>query len=114
MLAGNQKKEAHQSDIREVGYYLKEDEETQGLYYLIRREQNHYDENPEEGGKESILLENVMDLRFEFKRSRSWTAKWDASRNKRMPTGVRTTIKLKNYRGSEVSFIFISFVNQEK
>lgn len=118
-ISGDHKKETHRSDIKEVGYYLKEDTEVQDekgrrLYYLIKREQNHYDEEPEEGGSTSILLENVLDVKFEFHLRNDWTGEWDSRKYKKIPGGVKTTLKIKNYRGMDEEFVFISHINLKK
>jgi prepilin-type N-terminal cleavage/methylation domain-containing protein len=65
-ISGRLNKESPHSDTNEVGYYLKEDNEHPGLFFLIRREQLLYDDEPNSGGTESILLVNVVNLKFEY------------------------------------------------
>ena len=108
------KVEYHLSDIHEVGYFLEEDKEVPGLFLLMRREENHYDDDPEAGGEKSIVLENVVDLQFEFKRRRNWTNKWDSREHNKFPKSVKTTLKVRNYRGNEEEFVFISYINLKK
>jgi type II secretion system protein J len=111
LLTIDPKKETHRSDVREVGYFLREDKDVQNLYHLVRREENHYDNMPEEGGRESILLENVVDIKFEFSLRNDWTDKWDSRKYNRFPRAVRVTLKAKNYRGTDEEFTFITYLN---
>ncbi|HOO70945.1 MAG TPA: type II secretion system protein GspJ [Spirochaetota bacterium] len=87
----------HRSDVHEVGYYLKEDAEYPGVFFLIIREENHYDDDPENGGTESILLENVISLQFQFKAGNDWDDTWDSREKSRFPELIKTTIKLKKF-----------------
>ncbi len=111
LLTIDTKKETHRSDVREVGYSLREDKDVQNLFHLVRREENHYDNMPEEGGRESILLENVVDIRFEFSQRNTWIDKWDSRKYNRFPRAIRVTLKAKNYRGIDEEFTFISYLN---
>lgn len=111
LLTIDARRESHKSDIREVGYLLREDKEVQNLYHLVRREELHYDSEPEEGGKESILLENVVDIRFEFRLRNDWTDKWDSRKYNRFPSAIRVILKAKNYRGNEEEFSFVTYLN---
>ncbi len=108
-ISGNMNRNNPSSDINEIGYYLKQDPETHELYYLIRREQLHYDDEPEEGGIENIMLENIVSIKFEFKKGNDWTDKWDSRQTKKIPKAVKTTIVAKSYNGkTEEKIIFIS------
>ena len=99
------------SDIYEVGYYLKDDIKYPGLFFLIRREQLHYDKDTETGGKENVLLKNVTSLSFEFKVNNSWVIKWDSRENDIFPQEVRITLKAKNFSGKEETFQMYSILN---
>ena len=108
-ISGNLKKNNPSSDVNEIGYYLKEDTEVQGVYFLVRREQMHYDDEPTEGGIENKILENIISLKFEFKKGNDWTTKWDSRQTKKIPKAVKTTIVARNYNSKkEERFIFIS------
>lgn len=111
MLAVNPKKSKPQSDVREVGYYLVRDNEIQGVYHLMRREDVAYDDDPLAGGISSMLLRNVADIRFEFWLRNDWVNKWDSRNDKKFPQAVRTTLKVKNYRGTVEEFIVVSYIN---
>ncbi|HNR87547.1 MAG TPA: type II secretion system protein GspJ [Spirochaetota bacterium] len=107
------KKEFRTSDVHEVGYSLRKDRDSDNLYQLVRREDVHYDDDPETGGRESVLLENVVDIRFEFLLLNNWTPSWDSRKYKKFPRAVKTILKLKNYRGNDEEFVFISYVLME-
>jgi len=110
-VKGSIKKPVHVSDVNEIGYYLKEDPQIHELFYLMRREQPHYDDDPESGGSESKILENVMGLKIEFKMRNDWTDTWDSRETKRFPEIIRTKIRVKTYTGKEEEFIFLSRVD---
>lgn len=113
-MLGDPRKEYPFSDIREVSYYLKRDSDQSGItvkYRLMRREDRSYDEDPEAGGRTSILLNDVKDIRFEFKVRNDWTDSWDSKSNNKFPTAVKTTLVVQNYKGKEESFIFITRIN---
>jgi len=111
-ISGSMIKDSPYSDINEVGYYLKEDTQHSGLFLLIRREQLLYDDEPDQGGRESILLENVVNLKFEYNNWKSWDVRWDTRANKRIVRAVRTTLLVKNYQNKEEKFIFTTFIDK--
>ena len=114
LMSVNVNRELHRSDIHEVGYFLKRDPATQDLYYLMRREDSHYDDDPLHGGTESVLLENVKDIKFEFSLLNNWTDKWDSRQFNKFPRAVKTTITMKNYRGNEEQMVIVSFIELVK
>lgn len=113
ILSGAVTEETHKADIREISYYLKEDPLIPDLYFLIRREAYTYDDKPEEGGHESILLENVTDIKFEFteKKINNWDSAWDLEKKNRFPKAVKITLTVKDYRKQEETFTVISCLN---
>ncbi len=110
-ILGSIKEPYPYSDINEVSYYLREDPKIPDLFLLYRREERHYDGEPTSGGTESIMLENVTGLRFEFKLRNDWTTRWDSRENKRFPKIVKTILKVKNYTGKEEEFVLMSYVD---
>lgn len=116
MVSGSITDPVHASDIKEVSYYLKEDPNFPGVYFLMRREANMYDDKQEEGGHSSILLENVADIRFEFgvMTTSNWDSKWDSETKNGYPVAVKTTLTVKNYRGKTETFSFISLIDRER
>lgn len=113
-IMGDPRRECPFSDIREVSYYLKSgprQSDTPDKLRLIRREDRYYDDDPESGGRESILLDDVKDIRFEFKVRNDWTDSWDSKKDNKFPVAVKTTLIVQNYKGKEESFIFVSRIN---
>ncbi len=102
------------SDIKEVGYFLKQDNKIQDLYFLIRREESHYDDDIESGGENNIILENVVDLKFEFRKGNDWTNNWDSRENSVFPKFVKTTLKVRNYSKEDEEFVLISKIGIDK
>lgn len=113
-IEGSLRGQTRMSDVREVGYFLKEDPGTQGLFTLMRREDTHYDDEPEQGGVEDILLPNVVSLTFEFHRGNDWSENWDSRQINTIPRAVRTTLVVKNYQNKEETFQFISLINSKE
>lgn len=107
----NPKKQNPTSDVYEVGYRLRPDREVPGVFQLVRRRDLHYDDNPLGGGDEDAMLDNVVDLKFEFWLRNEWTDKWDSREAKKLPQAVRTSLRVKNYRGTVEDFVFISYIN---
>ncbi|MFH0976665.1 MAG: type II secretion system protein GspJ [Spirochaetota bacterium] len=103
-----------ESDINEVGYFLIPDKKMPELSLLIRREERHYDDDPESGGDSDIFLENVIDLKFEYRKGNDWTNNWDSRENKAFPKVIRTILKVRNYNKDEEEFIVISKINIDK
>ncbi len=110
---GDLKKPYPVSDIREVGYYLKGDRAKFGRYLLIRREEMHYDEDPEKGGEENVILTGVKGIKFEFKEGNDWTDRWDSRQDVKFPPAVRTTITVIDYEDRENTFVFLSSINMK-
>lgn len=103
------------SDVIEASYYLKQmeqaDEQGNFLYYLMRRTDIVYDDEPQEGGNSSAVLSNVVDCKFEFGISQKFTDKWDSREHRRFPNAVKTTLTVKNPHNNNETFIFISYIN---
>ncbi|OHD64124.1 MAG: hypothetical protein A2176_00580 [Spirochaetes bacterium RBG_13_51_14] len=110
-FAGTLQTPVHMSDVKEVGYYLRVDKNTQGLHNLIKREDYHYDDDPLGGGSENVLLPNVSSLKFEFHRGNDWEENWDSRQNNAFPRAVKTTMVVKNYQGQEETFEFTTLLN---
>lgn len=104
------------SDVKEVGYFLEPMDAVPDLFNLMRREEIHYDEEPEEGGDSDILLENVVDLKFEFKStfSRDWSNSVDSKQTYRIPSAVKTTLIVKDYNKNDQTFVFITLLNRQR
>jgi len=107
-------KEVRRGDVHEVGYFAKAHRDAPDRYMLMKREERSYDKEPEEGGTESLLLDGLADVKFEFRLRNTWADSWDSRRYNKFPDAVKTTLKLKNYRGDDEEFIFVSFINMTK
>lgn len=88
-------RDAHESDQNEIGYFLAElrDEEGETHTALVRREQNRIDDDPERGGQNAVLVEDVMEFELSYldPLSLEWRDTWDASGSEaaRLPAQVR-------------------------
>ncbi|MEW6528160.1 MAG: hypothetical protein AB1444_16010, partial [Spirochaetota bacterium] len=115
LLAGKLSESMPQTDVFEVGYYLKQmeqpDQNGNYLYYLMRRCDITYDEDPLNGGDSSYILSNVVDCKFEFGIAQKFTDKWDSREYRRFPNSVKTTLIVKNPNGNDEKFVFISYIN---
>lgn len=110
---GDIKKQFPASSVHEVGYSLQKDPKETGRNNLIRREEMHYDENPEQGGENNILIGSVVNLRFEFKEGNDWTDRWDSRQDAKYPNAVKTTMTVIDYENLERTFIFYSIINMK-
>ncbi|MBN2160059.1 MAG: prepilin-type N-terminal cleavage/methylation domain-containing protein [Spirochaetes bacterium] len=111
-ISGSLNMPNRESDVKEIGYFLRPDKNTAGLFYLIKREKfNYWEEDTVSDGTENILLPNVAGLKFEFHRGQQWEENWDSQQNNLIPRAVRTTLLVKNYQAQEEQFQFVSLVN---
>ena len=117
-MLGDVTSEVHQTDVKEVQYYLKPDPKYPGLFLMMRSEKNLYDTHNEDGSvdavapeTESLLLENITDLKFEFAADRSFDDRWNETAP---PKAVRTTIRMKNYRGKDEVITFVSALHRAR
>ncbi len=112
LMAGKRNTPVHMSDVREVGYFLREAKNTADLFHLIKREKvNYWDEDPLSGGTEHVLLPNVVSLKFEFHKGNDWADDWDSRQNNMFPRAVKTTLVVKNYQAQEEKFEFVTLIN---
>jgi type II secretion system protein J len=113
-ILSDPKKSYPKSDVKEIGYFLRPDKKIQDLFFLVRREKRHFDNEPETGGEMDILLENVVDIKFEFRKGNDWTNNWDSKENNNFPKIIKTTLKVRNYNKQEEEFILLSKINMDK
>ena len=102
--------DANESDQNEISYFVDKDPNTKGAKALIRREANRVDEEPEEGGNENVLAENISDLEFEFYNQKEdrWERDWDSeSRDykNRLPLFVSIKLTTKDLHDKEETFV---------
>lgn len=98
------------SDIHEVGYYLKRDNNT-GKYNLIRRSEIHYDSSPLDGGVEEVIFKNAESVKFDFKYRSDWTDTWDSRDKKRLPSGIKTTLVVVDPYNNKDTYEFFTICN---
>ncbi|HOP28478.1 MAG TPA: prepilin-type N-terminal cleavage/methylation domain-containing protein [Spirochaetota bacterium] len=106
----NLKDQVPVSDVHEVGFYLKKNNDNDS-FDLIRRCSIGYDDSPEEGGNEETLLKNVKSLKFEFKYRSDWTPEWDSRETKRIPSVIKTVIEVYTPSAKTDLYEFISLPN---
>ena len=112
LMTGKMNTPARMSDVRGVGYFLREAKNTVDLFHLIKREKvNYWDEDPLGGGTEHLLLPNVVSLKFEFHKGNDWADDWDSRQNNMFPRAVKTTLVVKNYQAQEEKFEFVTLIN---
>lgn len=110
---------AYESDLKEVSYYLKKDPQFPEVSFLVRKEYilyNGYNTEIEESKNyetESVILKNVMDIKFEYFDDK-WQDDWDSKEINRFPKSVKTTIKIKDYDSKEQIYEFISKIKMVK
>ncbi len=106
----NLKDQVPLSDVHEVGFYLKKKPDTNS-FDLIRRSSIGYDDTPEEGGSEEVLLQNVISLNFEFQNGNDWVPTWDSRENKKIPLIIKTSISVLNSAKESEQYHFLSIPN---
>ena len=101
---------AKEQDRCEVGYSVEEDDEQKGVYNLMRRESVRTDDQPQEGGKRSVVLEDVVsfDLEYYDQSMDKWEKEWDTTQATgqigRLPLQVRIYVTIHDEYGKEVDF----------
>lgn len=111
VIRGDASAESHETDVKSVKYFLRPDPKFAGLYFLMREEKNLYETKGEEDlskpdeitSFESLVLENVIDLTAECTADSQWDKRWQDGQ---FPRAMRITLRVKNYRGNEESFVF--------
>lgn len=108
--------DAKESDQCEIAYFGAPDPEVKGQMNLMRREDPRPDREPEEGGREYVLAENIKEfkLRFWDDRQRDWREEWDtegADHAGRLPSVVEITMVTEDEYGEELTFVTKTRIN---
>ena len=93
-------RDAHESDQNELSYFMAAHPEEPGVYVLARREQSRIDDEPDRGGRVTILVEDVHSFELEYLDgvSLDWVDTWDARPDglqaNRLPAQVRIRVEV--------------------
>lgn len=95
-------KNTKESDQEEVSYFLRREEGEEGekgRWDLVRRMQSPPDREPEKGGRDYVILQDVQKLEFQFfdEKRGEWQREWDSSRiesNRQLPKAVEITLTI--------------------
>ncbi len=96
------RRDAHESDQHEVGYFLARDPDRTGGWVLARREQRRIDEDPLRGGQVHALLPHVEELDLEYLDpvGGEWLTTWDSRQltmqPNRLPAQVRIRLQVQD------------------
>jgi len=104
-------KDAKESDLSEVTYFLEPQEEGDGLYAVKRRDKCPLDQEPGEKGIVSVLLEGVKELNFRFLDpvKGEYQDEWDTTKldfANRLPRAVEVTLVLQDPADEENTLRF--------
>lgn len=102
--------DANESDQNELSYFVDTHPDDSQRTALMRREQIRIDEDPEEGGVEQILAEDVTNIEFEFYDAKEdrWEDEWDSTnmdQKHRLPMFVAIKLKSLDPQGEEELFV---------
>lgn len=98
------KSKSNESDLMEIGYYIKYGENTNSGN-LIRRYCGMVDDNIETGGYEQILGQNLRGMNFRYYEGTEWVDSWDTNSKGILPKLVEITITFAdNINKNEYSF----------
>ncbi len=95
-------KDSKENEQAEVAYLLKAEERDGGqAWNLVKRIQSPPDSDPEQGGQEFTVLEDVQELKFQYydQGRKEWRPEWDSSSldfNKRLPRAVEITLVIED------------------
>jgi general secretion pathway protein J len=102
--------DANESDQNELSYFIDRDPDDPGRNALIRREQANIDDDPDEGGVEQVLIEDVKELKLEFydPKNDRWEDDWDAEsmdQKNRLPMFVSIKLVAPGPDGKDETFV---------
>ncbi len=98
------RRDAPETELCEIGYYLYSESEEDGTRILLRREDPTVDDEPLEGGNVLELADSVVGLNFEYydEDGENKTESWDSTaidKGRKIPSAVKITISLKDKNG---------------
>ncbi len=91
------RRDAHESDQHEVGYFLARDPDARGRWVLARREQRRIDDDPLRGGQVHVLLRDVeeFDLSYLDPVGGEWITTWDSREVSMQPNRLPAQVKIR-------------------
>jgi general secretion pathway protein J len=104
-------RDAKESDQNELSYFVTDDPDGEGKV-LARREQARIDENPEEGGRVEVLINDVLEFELDYldpatwEWVRSWDAAAGAGQTNRLPAQVRIKLTIPGVDGKKQREVF--------
>jgi len=99
--------------LKEVGYYLAPDPETE-VPALLMREDTTPDDRPDEGGRSYLLAEGIWGIDFTYydERGKEWS-RWDSTSPifaGRIPQSVKISLFFKDERGEPLSLTTTAYI----
>jgi len=91
--------------VTEVGISMTPVGDSGSLNGLFLRKQTPSDSDPESGGYESLLSEDVTTFELEFWDSTAWVATWDSRTENRLPGAVRVRYTLSSDADTQHGFV---------
>ncbi|HJL43346.1 MAG TPA: type II secretion system protein GspJ [Myxococcales bacterium LLY-WYZ-16_1] len=107
---------AKESDQCEIAYFGRSDPEKKGVMNLVRREDPRLDREPDEGGREYVLAENItsFQMRFWNERKQDWSDEWDTESPDFagfLPSVVEIRMTTEDEAGEELEFVTKTRIN---
>ncbi len=105
-------RDAHESDQNELSYFVTRHPEDREIKVLARREQNRIDDDPREGGRVQIMVEDIEDFQLEYYDDRTgdwkreWNATYDGLDRNRLPYMVKIMLTVPDIRDSREEMVF--------
>ncbi len=98
--------DAKESDQSVVEYRVGRDPDRRDRNVLFRREKTVIDDQPDQGGNEVILAEDIEGLDFQYwdVKKKEWVSEWDTNdmeHKNHLPERVRITLVAKDEQGKE-------------
>lgn len=89
-------RDAHESDQNELSYYVTDHPDDYDRLVLVRREDSRVDDEPQEGGRTQILVEDVLDFELEYfdPTTQLWTETWDTVNVSAQPNRLPLQVKI--------------------
>lgn len=96
--------------VCEIGYYLKENEDKEGIFSLMRREDSRPDSDITDGGNVMEVAEGLtgMDITYIGKGTKEWDH-WDLYEKLYLPRQVKVTLTFE-WGGEEIPFTCVAFL----